>query len=176
MEQISYNILSLIQKEDIHSRELAKRLKTNHMTISRRIKKLEEENIIDFKSEGKNKVYFLKKTIEAREYIKIVEHAKLINIIKKYPRLRKIVEKIQSKNVELAILFGSYSKGTENKNSDFDIYINTTNRKIKTELELIDSKISVKIGEFNKENLLIKEIIKNNIIIKGVEKYYELIH
>jgi len=176
MEQISYNIVSSIKKKNKHMRAIAQLLNINHMTISRKIKQLEKENILDFNEEGKNKVYFLKKTIETEEFLKIIEHNKLIQIIKKYPRLRKIVEIIKSKNIELAIIFGSYAKGNINEQSDIDIYINSTDRKLKKELELTDSKLNIKLGEFNKENLLIKEIIKNNIIIKGVEKYYELIN
>ena len=54
-----------------------------------------------------------------------------------------------------------------------DIYIDTKNSRLKDDIELIDSKISVKIGDYNKDSLLIKEIEKNHVIIKGVEIYYE---
>ena len=37
----------------------------------------------------------------------------------------------------------------------------------------IDSRLSVKIGRYDKESLLIKEIQKSHIVIKGVEEYYE---
>ncbi|MBI4447428.1 nucleotidyltransferase domain-containing protein, partial [Candidatus Woesearchaeota archaeon] len=75
--------------------------------------------------------------------------------------------------IRLAILFGSYAKGTANKESDIDIYIDTKDANLKEEVELISSKISVKIGKYNKESLLIKEIEKAHVIIKGVELYYE---
>ncbi|MBU0959512.1 MAG: nucleotidyltransferase domain-containing protein, partial [Nanoarchaeota archaeon] len=92
----------------------------------------------------------------------------------KHSFLRKIVEKIQKdKKIKLAILFGSYVKGLEKKDSDIDIYIETNNKKVKQDLELIDSKINVKIGKYDKENLLIKEIEKDHVIIKGVEEFYE---
>lgn len=77
------------------------------------------------------------------------------------------------KKIDLAILFGSYVKGIAHKDSDIDIYIDTRNNKLKEEVELIDSKISVKIGSYNQESILIKEIEKNHMIIKGVERYYE---
>lgn len=175
MEQISYKILEELQKQDSHIRALAKQLSTNHMTILRRISELEKENVIDYKQEGKNKVYFLKESIEAQQYLKIMEYNKLVQLIKKHPRLRKIIDKIQNTNVDLAIIFGSYAKGNETKKSDIDLYLHTQDKNIKESIQLIDSKLSVKIGEFDKENLLIKEIIKNHVIIKGVEKYYELI-
>ena len=38
---------------------------------------------------------------------------------------------------------------------------------------MTDTKLSIKIGKYDKSNLLIKEILKNHIIIIGVERYYE---
>ncbi len=71
------------------------------------------------------------------------------------------------------MIFGSYAKGTAAKNSDVDIFIETNDKKIKEELSIIDSKLSIKIGDYNKNNPLIKEIERNHTIIKGVEEYYE---
>lgn len=176
MSQINYSILRELLKKNNHIRGLAKDIGTNQTTIARKVKELEEQNVVDFRIEGKNKVYFLKQSLEAEEQIKISEQKKLIEAITKYPRLRKIVEHIKKdKEIQLAIIFGSYTK-TPSKNSDIDIYLETTNRDKKKEIEKLDSKASVKIGEFNKENLLIKEIIKNHVIIKGVERFYEHIH
>ena len=61
------------------------------------------------------------------------------------------------------------------KDSDIDIYIETTSQKIKEDVQKIYDLISVKIGKFNPDDLLIKEIIKNHVIIKGGEEYYEKI-
>jgi hypothetical protein len=44
---------------------------------------------------------------------------------------------------------------------------------IQKELEETNSKLSIKIGLYNKKNLLIKEIENSHIIIKGVEEFYE---
>ena len=176
MEQKNYKleIIGLLMKCENHSREIARILEINHMTINRKIEELLKENVVDFKIMGKNKVFFLKQTIEARMYLLFSEQYKLIKILKKYPELRKIVGKIQqTKKISLAILFGSYAKGIANRNSDIDIYIKTKNKKIKKDLEIINSKLSIKIGILHEKNLLTKEIKKNGIIIKGFEKYYE---
>ncbi len=166
---------NLSQKEN-HIRGLAKELSTNQTTISRKIKELYEENVVDYKQEGRNKVYFLKKTLEAFQMVLIMEHYKLLEILREYPYLRKIIQEIKKdKRIKLAILFGSYARKTATKESDIDIFIETKNRKIKNEIENIDSKISVKIGKFDRGNLLVKEIEKNHVIIKGVEAYYEKI-
>ena len=104
----------------------------------------------------------------------IVEMHKTIQAIKKYPRLRKIIDKIkENKRISLVVIFGSYAKGTATKQSDIDLYIETEDRKIKDVAELIDTKLSVKIGQYDRKNILIREIEKDHIIIKGVEKFYE---
>ena len=178
MEQKDYKfeIVNMLLKKNNHVRSLAKKLGTNHTTISRKIKELSELNIVDYKQEGKNKVYFIKKNPEAKAFIFMTENYKLNQILKKHPYIRKIIEKIQgNKKIRLAIIFGSYARGEETKKSDIDIYTETMDRKIKKDLEMIDSKVNVKIGQYDRKNLLIKEMEKNHVIVKGVEKYYEKI-
>lgn len=176
MSQNDYNvkIVEALLKSKNHIRGLARLLNTNQTTIARKVKELFKNNIVDFKQEGKNKVIFLKKTLEAKQYTCQVEAQKLLEILKRYPYLRRIFELIKkNRKISLAILFGSYAKSIAKKESDIDIYIDTINKKLKEEIELIDSKISVKIGKYDKESLLIREIEKNHVIIKGIEIYYE---
>lgn len=169
-----FHIIEILLKEKLHARGIAKRLRTNHTTVLRKLKKLVDENVLDYEKIGKNKLFFLKNSAEAKQYVFMTEHYKLLRLLKEYPTLRKIVSKIQgNKGIKLAILFGSYVKGYAKKSSDIDIYIETTNLKIKNEIEGIDSRISVKIGKFDKRNYLIREIIKDHVIIKGVERFYE---
>lgn len=177
MSQINYNIILDLIKQDNHIRGIANHLNTNQTTIARKVKELEEQNIIDYRNEGKNKVYFIKETLEKTIYVKIIEQNKILNAIKKYPKIRQISEKINSnKQIKLAIIFGSYAKNNIDKNSDIDIYIETESIEIKKMIELIDSKLSVKIGKFDINSILAKEIIKDHIILKGIDRYYEIVY
>ena len=54
-----------------------------------------------------------------------------------------------------------------------DLYIESEDSEIKKDYSKLDSKFSIKLGKWDKENLLIKEIIENHILIKGGEIYYE---
>src|SRR3989344_5742918 len=176
MLQKDYNmeIIGSLLKSRSHIRELARLLNTNQTTIARKVQELCKANILDFNQEGKNKVFFIKKTLEAKQYIHSFESYRLLNLLKEYPSLRRIIEFIKNNSkLPLTILFGSYAKSIARKESDIDIYIDTEDKKLKQEIELIDSKISVKIGKYNKSSPLIKEIEKNHVIIKGVETYYE---
>jgi len=176
MEQKNYKleIVKELLRNNNHVRGIAKKLDINHMTILRKIKELSKENVVDYEKQGKNKVYFLKKTIEAKNHVLTTENYKLTKTLKKYPNLRSIIKKIQkNKKIKLAILFGSYAKNIAKKESDIDVYIKTKNPNIKKEIQMINTKLNIKIGDFDLSSLLIKEIIKNHVIIKGVEEFYE---
>lgn len=173
-KSIKEEIFILLQKSKMHQRELERVLGINQTNIRRALIKMEKENLVDKKSIGKSKIYFIKDTLEARIFAMISENYKLMKIIDK-PEIKKIVsELLKNKKIKMAVLFGSYAKNLAHKRSDIDIYIETNDQKIKKEVESINSRISVKIGKFDKNNFLIKEIIDNHIIIKGVERYYEI--
>jgi predicted nucleotidyltransferase len=176
MEQKDYKleVINFLVQNRGHVRGIASKLGTNHMLIGRKIKELADDNIVDFVQEGKNKTYFLKKTAEARAFVFMAENYKLFKTSEKYPRLRSAIKKIQSNpNITLALLFGSYAKGTASKDSDIDVYIESIDRNLRKELMLLDSKLSVKIGPYERASSLIKEIEKNHVILKGVEYFYE---
>lgn len=176
MEQKDYKmeIVKILSREEKHARGIAKDLDINHMMINRKLGELSERNVVDFRLVGKNKIYFLKESVEARIFRLMSEEYHLLKLINKYPRLRGIVEIIRKdERIKLAILFGSYVKNNVDKSSDIDIFVESTNRKIKDDLKKIDSKVSVKLGKYDATNNLIKEIEKNHVIIKGFEEYYE---
>ena len=176
MEQKDYKleIVDILVKGENHLRGIAGVLNINHMMVVRKIKELEGENVVDFKVKGKNKVYFLKENSESKSYVLMTEQYKLIRLLLKHPFLRDFVLKIQKdKKIKLALIFGSYSKGAETNSSDVDIYLETENRNMKKKYSSIDSKFSIKIGKWDEKNFLIKEIIKNHVLIKGGEIFYE---
>ena len=140
----------------------------------RKLNKLTKDNILNFRLEGKNKIFFIKKNLESRTGVFNAEHYKLTKLIRAYPKLSVIIEDILTNSSDnLIILFGSYAKFIPKTESDIDVYIETENKKIKKKLESINSKIRVKMGRFDKKSPLIKEIINNHIIIKGIEQFYE---
>ena len=174
MEQnLTDEIIAVLMGEELHTRALAKKLKTNHMTVARKLRKLVSKNVLDFREEGKNKVYFLKKTVEAKSYIFRAELYKLNKTLIRYPELRGIIDSIQENTkIKLAVLFGSYARGITTKNSDIDIFVEAKDRKIKEELEFLNSRVSLKIGKYDRTNPVIKEIERDHVIIKGVELFY----
>jgi predicted nucleotidyltransferase len=175
MEQKNYKleIVRVLNRKGVHARGIAVGLGTNHMMVVRKMGELLSSNVVDVREEGRNKVYFIKDSVEARAYLRMMEQYKLINLLDKYPALRGIVDRIQKdKRVKLALIFGSYAKKTANKNSDLDIFIESQDIGLKKEYSRLDSKLSIKIGKLVKGDSLSEEIKKNHVLIKGVEKYY----
>jgi predicted nucleotidyltransferase len=171
---LELNIVELLLRKECHVRGIAKKLNESHSTVSRKLNNLKKENVIDSRKEGKNKIFFLKKNIISRTYILQAELHKITKVLRQHPKLGIIFEEILNKTDEkVIILFGSYAKGIAKKDSDIDVYIETKNRNCKKLIEDIHSKINVKIGPFNIKSPLIKEIIKDHIIFRGIEVFYE---
>lgn len=173
-DNLELEIMLGLLKGENHLRGIAKLLDASHSTVSRTLARFIDENVLDFKTEGKNKVFFIKKNLQAKNYVFNAERYKLIQLLKQYPELGIIIEDVlKNCDAKMIILFGSFAKGTAKKDSDIDIYIETTDRKIKDKIETLHSKISVKIGDFDTHDQLIKEIIKNHIIVKGADDFYD---
>ncbi len=166
-------ILTLI-KEGGHVRAIARAIHESHPTIIRKLKFLMQENAVDYKQEGRNKVFFIKNTLQGKNYIFSAEKYKLLKLLRRYPELGIILEDILKISRErLIVLFGSYAKFSAKEDSDIDLYIETQDQKIRHKIKEMHSKVSIKTGSFDVNSLLIKEIIKNHIIIRGVEEFYE---
>jgi len=174
IQNLTNEIILLLGKEDLHARALADLLDANHITIGRKLMDLREDNIVDFRMAGKNKVFFLKRTIEGKNAAMTAEIYRQSKILSQYPVLRMIVRNIQQMpEITLAILFGSYAKGLAKKESDIDVFIETMDTATKKRVEGAHSALSVKIGPFDRDSPLIKEIMNDHVIIKGFEAYFD---
>jgi predicted nucleotidyltransferase len=173
-QNLTNEIVALLLKEDLHPRAIAERLTSNHATVLRKLRDLADNNVVDFRTEGKNNVYAIKKTLEGRNAALIAELSQQSSVVKKYPVLRGIFQAVhEMPGLSLAILYGSYAKGLATKESDIDIFIETNDTNTKKLLEQKHSLISVKTGIFDTKDLLIREIIKDHIIIRGIEVYFD---
>jgi predicted nucleotidyltransferase len=173
-QNLTNEIILLLEKEDLHARALADLLVANHITIGRKLMDLRKDNIVDFRIKGKNKVFFLKRSMEGRNAAMIAEIYRQSRILSRYPILRGIFRKIQEMpNFTLSLLFGSYAKELAKTDSDIDIFIETMDNNVKKQVEKYHSALSVKIGPFDRNSPLIREIMKDHVIIKGFEAYFD---
>lgn len=168
-----YEIILRLLKKPAHGRALVQELNIPITTIQNRLNQLMNEGVLEYQTEGKNKIFSLKQNSLARAKIIIAEHYKLLKLYSKYPELRIIFEQIIVQFKGMIILFGSYAKFRAKKDSDIDLYIRTKDKTIKDKLQHIDSRLSIQIGQLSKNDPLSKEIFNNHVIIRGVEGYYD---
>lgn len=163
----------------IYGRDISKKLRMNQKTVSNILNKLEKEHVLKFSIEGKNKYYSLNKfNPNIKEIIKLIEINRKIRFINRYKKFIELFNRLESRTDGILILFGSYANFSSDEKSDLDILIIGKNQEINDLEELYNIKLNlVKITKkkFNKEEILIKEIIKNHIILKGVEEFIELL-
>ncbi|MFH1511271.1 MAG: nucleotidyltransferase domain-containing protein [Candidatus Woesearchaeota archaeon] len=173
---IDLEVLLVLVRGASHLREIARVLNESHSTVFRRIKELVRETVLDFRWEGRNKVFFIKNNLRAKNCVFSAEIYRLSRLLGKYPELAIILEDIKKAVPKgMIVLFGSYAKGNARADSDIDIYVETDSPDIKARLKTLHSRLSIKTGVFDKDSLLIREIIRNHIIVRGVEDYYEKI-
>ena len=171
---IQYEIILALLNQDMHGRALSKELGVSLSSIQRSLSLLDKDNIASWEEIGRNKMHFLKKNKVARVYVFMAENYKLIKLIRHYPYLGPIISDIIEKTKGcIILLFESYAKFSARNNSDIDVFIETNDIKLKKQIENINSRLSIQTGMFNKSSLLAKEIIRNHVIVQGMEEYYE---
>lgn len=176
VQNLTNDIVLTLLRGPLHTRGIAEALERSHATVLRKLKEMVKDNILDFTIEGKNKVYVIKKSIEGRNAAITAEIAKQSRSIADYPLLRAVIRTVLDlPEVQFALIFGSYAKGTAHEKSDIDLFIESEDRVVKKKLEGFHPSLSVKTGVFDKDNPLVREIMKDHIIVKGVEAYFEKI-
>ncbi len=163
----------------VYGRDISKYLKMNQKTVSNILNKLERDHILKFNIEGKNKYYYLNKSNQnIRDIIKLIEINKKIKLMDKYNKFSGLFSKLESELEGILVIFGSYSSFSANEKSDLDVLFIGKQKELKDLEGLYNIKINVvKIdkNKFDKNDILIKEIIKNHIVLRGVEEFIELI-
>jgi predicted nucleotidyltransferase len=173
---IENEILLSLLSEPGHGREISKKLGIPLTSVQRALLNLEGKNVLDSKVSGKNRIYAIKRNLVALKFVINAENYNFAKLIGRYPFLEPLLEEILKKcrsSAGLIALFGSFAKFSAKKDSDVDIFAETQDKNLKREIESINSRLSAKIGSFDAGSLLIKEIIKNHVLIRGAEQYYE---
>ena len=181
-----FNILKLLvenQETEFSIRQISKIRKINYKSAYNVIQKLTEQGVINVKKLGNNNSCSFNHNFN--ELVFNVEYARKNKLIKKNKDFAIICEDLSNINNQfIAIISGSYAKGKATKNSDIDLLIITDNIKpIQQKLSLLPLNIHVtdiNYSDFmqmlkSKENTVVSEVIKKNIILNGIEDYYRLI-
>ena len=123
-----FKILALYRSNynaQYHVRAIAKLLDKSHVTILPYLKDLETEAVLTAKTIGRNKLYLINnESIIAKKYLILAEVIETITFLKKQFLIKTIVTEIQKQTMNTSIiLFGSYAKKTQTKESDIDLFV-----------------------------------------------------
>ncbi len=193
LEKTDFEVLNFLI-ENINNeysiKEIAEKLKRTYVKVHNSIKRLSNKKII--KEIVKGKSHYC--SISYKDNVDIVcfiKSQKAKEFLEKNKKISLIISDITTSMKSpdyILVLFGSYAKGNADKHSDIDITIVTSaeykenaERVINSVKRLSNQKIhslEFAYNEFiemlkSKEANVGKEIVKNNIIFKGFEQFYE---
>ncbi len=180
--------------EKFSIKEISRRTNIDYKLTHNSVKRLQDKKIIKKVKYGKTILSEINLT-EATDYLIQVENKRKETFLKKNTGIKIILRDIQEqiKNPYYTlIIFGSYAKGQQHKNSDLDLliilpdrsHIETIERRTHSVSSLRPTKIHPVIISYedfeemlqSKEELNVgKEVMLNHIIIFGAEAYYKML-
>jgi predicted nucleotidyltransferase len=182
-EYFTMKILALFVKDyskELYLREIGRDSSLSLKSTQNVLAKLEKENILKSRINGKNKYFSLNlQNPLTKLFLVKAEIFKTMEFLEKYPLLKPFLKDINN-NIPL-VVFGSYARLEATKSSDIDILIISSMKILEKNpfsFELIPIKIhEVKISEENfdlsvKSNeALIKEIQEHHVILNNHSVY-----
>lgn len=169
---------------------MAKALKMDYKNMFSIVKRLEKEKLISLKKFGVSNRIELSRTVHPlifeAEYMRRKEALRNKNIFVMLDNIKKDI----GSTLYILLLFGSYAKKTQKEKSDIDIMFivlggaeDKIERRIHQIVKLMPLPIhSMVFSESQflemitaKEFNVGKEALKNNVILHGIENYYEMI-
>lgn len=165
---------------------IAKASGLNQKTVSNVLNRLEGEGFLKSNTVGKNKEFRLRfdDLEKARRFLLGVENARTLRFLDENPKVKEISSKTSSFFSGVVLVFGSYAKGSQKKDSDLDLFIagEYDASKLKQAARLYGIEVNVKhMSQENfrkalKENdIFIKEVVSDHIILRGTEEYLDFV-
>lgn len=162
--------------KQLYLREISKKAGVPVKTCYSTLLILEKDNILKSAVHGKNKYFKLNlSNIQTKSYLLQAEIYKTTLFLDKYPLFKTFLKDVNTNNT--IVVFGSFAKFTQNKDSDLDLLI------IKEEdytlpLHLLPYKIhrielSKKsfLKSLESQEILIKEIEENHVLLNNHSFY-----
>ncbi len=181
---LKHSIIKLLieNKEKQYSiRKISKILKTDYKNTYDAVQSISESISIDKKGNAS----YLSFRPFFTNIICEVEQIRKQKLTKKLKTLYDDIQSIENPFF-IAVIFGSYAKGKETKNSDIDLCIIHDNEKeVKTIINRLSIHPTLEIQSFHyseflsmlktKEFNVGHEIVREGVILKNIESYYEVI-
>ncbi|MFT4311598.1 MAG: nucleotidyltransferase domain-containing protein [Candidatus Woesearchaeota archaeon] len=182
ISEVEFAMLNLFTQgydKELYLREIEKHVPYSFRTVQVVMNRLEEKRVLKSKTKGKIKLYCIEENSLAKEYFILTEQYKRIQFFEKNPLIREVFDQIQDSISGICILFGSYVKGLEKEESDLDVFVVGSYDEKKVIEIGINYGFSISIKSYPKkifdmkihDDILLKEVVKNHIIVAGNEGF-----
>ena len=173
------SLFTLGYNKNLYIREVNRLLNISPRTAQLILNSLESKGVLESIFRGKIKSYFLRKNSTSKNYLILAESYKTTLFMSNNPIVREIVEKILPLISGIGLIFGSYAKGTQNKESDLDIFVigYIENNKIREISKTYQIEINLVVYPLEKyksvinKDILVKEVLENHIAIKNIDGF-----
>ena len=168
------NIISSLFKEPKTASEIAREQNLNQKSVANHLNKLESQSILTTHTQGKNKLFLFNDQLLTFHFLCSIEHQRTIEFYKKHPKIKQLIRKLPQEG--MLILFGSYAKDEQQATSDIDL-LHINNKKIDFSETIQKYSVSVDIKHYKTytNDPLIREVIKNHIVLNGIEAFVRAI-
>ena len=186
--KLSYSDNSLSQIEDIALRcffpeaeemtikQIRERCGYSYERVHNALKKLEEKRIVKLDKKGKTLLF---KANYNHLYLKLAFYhymtERLINFSNKHTIIYNALKEIDVNSMGIVLIFGSYSKETQTKNSDIDLMIVSNSKNTEKEINNLKIKYGLNVSlalikstefpKIKKENKELWDDLKNYALI-----------
>jgi len=191
-----FKLFSTDYNKGYHLRELARELDMDHTSVRPHLNALRKKGIIKEKEQGRNKVFSLNQKSDLLPYYLVQAEAdRTAEFLENNRTIRSFWKNFRDKvpgevmgAIETLVLFGSFAKGTEGKESDIDLFLSAPDEHSEKVIEVC-KKLETVTGrtiELEKisslRNLLahkgpgtFREIIHNHYILLGIENFVQTV-
>lgn len=167
-----------------HGSGIARKSKLNQKTVANTLNSLEEEGFLRSRIVGKNKEFKL--CFDDREktmrFLLSLENARSARFLDENPRIKEFIAKTRPHFRGILVVFGSYAKETQKKDSDLDVLSvgEYDAKQVREVAELYGIHSSIKnmkskdfIQALREKDLFINEVVSDHMITHGIENYLE---
>ena len=169
--------------KEIYGRELTKKVSLSQKNIALTLEELEKKGILNSRKVANIKYYKLNLTNKTiKDVLFIVEVLNKIRFLENHLKIANIFKKDDPSRI--VGIFGSYARGTEKKDSDLDVFIvgDEASEDYDKIRKIFNINVSTKYFSekelktlLKEKNNLIKEIVKDHVMILNTEKFINLI-
>lgn len=173
----------------LHVRAISRLLGRNHRTVSLALKRLEKQGIMKHEDVGKNKQYFLNlDNVLTRDCLRNAESLKTMGFLEKHFAIKKLLTELSPRlRTTPVLLFGSYAKGEETKESDIDLLMLKDENEGKMLKDITEfaarHRITIQVQKTTQEQFelalrekdpLVVEIMKHHLILNNAELFIDI--